>query len=685
MLYQSANNDIDRDFSQVAAASATRVLVCGLGSLGQYCVVKLKEFGVTVSGIDIGKPQIWDIPNLPDLLDELVIGDCRSPAVLEQVKLCQCRAVLLVSSDERVNIDAAFAIRVIHPQVRLVVRSAQQNLNELLDRQLGNFEAFAATQLSAPTFAIAALKSEIQGLIELEDRLLRVVQRRVEANHHWCDRRQLHELNNRTRRVLSHVTASTALPSEFFQWEADTIIRAGDTIAYIEIAEEMAGSAIPVRRKTRFKFNNWRRNFRGIFLPKWQHLVSWYASERQQAKQVAAIVGIAVLILMGLGVLVLKAAHPQEGWLDALYVTGVMLLGSYDTVFGALSSSDTAPLWLRFMNLSYMLAGTASIAVLYALLTESLLAAKFQLPQRRPPIPAQDHVVLIGLGRVGRQIATALQQLKQPLVGVSASELEPTTLPQMPLVVGNPTDVLSKVNLTTAKSIVVATDDEIANLEIGLMANGVNSSAHLVIRTFDPRFSDNLARILPEAEILCIYALAAEAFAAAAFGENILNLLRLGDRTLLVGEYNIQPGEPLCGLLLAEAAYGYGIVPLLYQAPTVAPEFMPSEDLRLDLGDRLIALVTVDSLHRLERGEMLPRRWQVRVDKTVAKTAMFEAARTIARISGCRIDLATEMLQRSPTVLSIPLYEHQAQRLVRELSKAQTIASAIDLSAITYH
>jgi Trk K+ transport system NAD-binding subunit len=330
-----------------------------------------------------------------------------------------------------------------------------------------------------------------------------------------------------------------------------------------------------------------------------------------------------------------------------------------------------------------MLAGTASIAVLYALLTESLLAAKFQLPQRRPPIPAQDHIVLIGLGRVGRQIATVLQQLQQPLVGVSTSQLEPSVLPRMPLAVGNPTDVLSKVNLTTAKSVVVATDDEITNLEIGLMARGVNPQARLVIRTFDPRFSDNLARILPEAEVLCVYALAAQAFAAAAFGENILNLLRLGDRTLLVGEYNIQPGEPLCGLLLAEAAYGYGIVPLLYQAPTATPEFMPSEDLRLATGDRLIALVTVDSLHRLEREEMLPRRWQVRLDKTVAKTAVFEAARTIARISGCRLALATEILQRSPTVISIPLYKHQAQRLVRELGKVQAIASAIDLSVLT--
>lgn len=107
----------------------------------------------------------------------------------------------------------------------------------------------------------------------------------------------------------------------------------------------------------------------------------------------------------------MKATHPQESWLKTFYVTGVMLLGSYEIVFGALSPSDTTPLWNAYELLSYTLAGTASIAVLYALLTESLLAAKFQLPNKRLPIPQQDHIVLIGLDRVGRQVATFLQQL----------------------------------------------------------------------------------------------------------------------------------------------------------------------------------------------------------------------------------------------------------------------------------
>lgn len=112
---------------------------------------------------DIAQPNGWEVTSLPDLLENLVIGDCRQLDILKQTKIQQCRAVLLVTSDERVNIEAAFAIRLLNPQARLIVRSAKQNLNELLGQSLGNFIAFEATQLPVPAFAIAALGSEIRG------------------------------------------------------------------------------------------------------------------------------------------------------------------------------------------------------------------------------------------------------------------------------------------------------------------------------------------------------------------------------------------------------------------------------------------------------------------------------------------------------------------------------------------
>jgi voltage-gated potassium channel Kch len=658
-------------------------LVCGLGSLGQFCVSVLKEFGVPVSAITIHRPESWEVTNLPDFLEELQIGDCRQPDILVKAGAQNCRAVLLTTSDERVNIEAAFAIRVLNPHVRLVVRSAKQSLNELLRQGLGNFVALEASQLPAPAFAIAALGSEIRGFINLDDYMLRVVKIPIDQTHRWCDRRLLHELNAPARRILSHIPEGSSLPTEFYQWEPDARIQSGDLVAYIEVTEGWTEFVTaPAADRISFKALNQRR----LSWKRLRHYLSghffrqkltefWRSTAQQQTKRVATVVGVAIFSLLVCGTVILKFSNPQAPWLAAFYAAGVMLLGSYDTVFGIFSPTDTIPLWLRLMNLSYMLAGTASIAVLYALLTESLLAAKFQLPKKRPPVPLQDHVVLVGLGRVGRRVAAFLQHIKQPLVGVSTAPLEVGVLPSMPLIVGDLTSALSRVNLATAKSVVVATDDEMANLELGLMAHAANPDCALVIRTFDPRFSSSIDRLLPYAKVLSAYDLAAEAFVVSAFGENVLSLLRLNEQTVLVTEYTIAAGDTLNGRLLAEVAYGYGVVPILHQRSLKEQiHLMPSDDLRLDVGDRLVVLATINGLQQIERGEMLPRQWQVYVDKALSKDAIFAGATAIARISGCGINHARDVMNQLPTVLPIPLYKHQAQRLIRELGKAQVLA-----------
>lgn len=402
----------------------------------------------------------------------------------------------------------------------------------------------------------------------------------------------------------------------------------------------------------------------------------WSSNAQQQTKRVALIVGVMMLFLLLLGTLILTATQPHVNFLRAFYAAAVMLLGSNDAVFAALDPSDETPPWMRLMNLIYMLAGTASIAVLYALLTETLLSAKFQLPKKRPAIPEQNHVVLIGLGRIGRRVATFLQQIKQPLVGINNTPLEPTVLPLMPLMIGDLAISLSKVNLETAKSVVVATDDEMVNLEVGLMAHRINPNCAVVIRTFDPRFSASVDRLLPYAKVLCAYDLAAEAYVAAAFGENILSLMRINQQTVLVTEYTINENDTLHGRLLSEIAYGYGVVPILHQRYAQDARLMPLEDTKPEVDDRLILMATIDSLQRIERGELLPRTWTVHIERALSKDAVFDSANAIARISDCGIQLAREVMNQLPAVLPVPLYQHQALRLVRELKKCQAIAQA---------
>jgi voltage-gated potassium channel Kch len=672
-MQQKANSQILLD----------RFLVCGLGSLGQQCVAALKRFEVSVIAIEKNPSQDWDIPDLPNLLDTFLIGDCRYTSVLEQAKIQQCRAVILVTDSEQVNAETALAVRKLNPETRLVVRSAKENLNELLGEHLGNFVAFEATQLPAPTIALAALGTGIRGLFNLEGQWLRVVKHQIQLGDRWCTQRLLHELNTKNRRILHHTPYGAPPSQSFHEWEPDARVQAGDTLAYIETTELSAIYSENLARNTRsaprpllvrVKHLNWA-------ILKQQIAEFWRSADNNRLRQVGIVCAIILSVLLLSGMLLYKLNAPGISWADSFLTSALLLLGGFGDLFGGFNFKEfPVPLWLRFISLGMAIVGTIFVGIVYSFLTERLLAARFQLSKRRPPIPQKDHVVVVGLGRVGQRVATLLQQFKQPLVGISLNtEFDMTILPEMPLIVGNLKESLSKANLSTAKSVVVVTDEEMLNLEIGLMARDANPNSNLVIRTFGQGLSDNLAGLLPSAQVLGAYAVAAEAFAGAAFGEKILNLFRLNKKTILVTEYQIEVGDTLNGLLLSEVAYGYGVVPILYQKDQEASKLMPSEDIRLGVSDRIVVLATSNGLRRIERGisSIMPKGWRVQVEKALTDEAVFEGANALARISGCSLNTARDLMKNLPGTLQSPLYKHQAQRLVRELGKAQVVAHLV--------
>jgi Trk K+ transport system NAD-binding subunit len=648
-------------------------LVCGLGSLGQYCVAALKEFGVTVHAVETVQPQNWEIPNLPTMLDQLLLGDCRQSQVLEQAGIRQCRAVLLVTADEGINTAAAFAARSLNPNVRLVMRSAQENLNELLRQQLGNFVAYEATQLPAPSFALAALDSETQGFFTLGDQLLQVSTIQITPTHPWCDR-PLYELNQRNHRVLYHAREMSQIPDSLSAWEPEVTLRAGDCITLIE----MTGLATPAPRS--------QRNFRWVW-QSFKRILSWRNFQQafqlfwRDSRQTQRVVGTSTILTIGLflgGTLLYKFQYANLSFSDALNIALVLIIGGFDNLFGQLKLEFVLPWWLYLFSLSMTIAGTIFVGILYATLTEWVLATRFQFLRPRSPMPTSNHIVLIGLGRVGQQVASLLQELHQPLIGVSSNTLPAEALPGLPLVTGKTKDALTKANVAAAKSVIVVTDSEVANLEIGLMARAMNPTCNLVLRTTDPIFAENVARLLPDARVFGAYALAAEAYVGAAFGENILYVFRINKRTTLVTEYQIERGDTLNGLLLAEVAYGYGVVPILHHKQGYeVVHVLPSEDARLQVGDRLIVLATIEGLQRIEQGAMSAKRWQVRIEQILSTQTISIATRAIVHIAGCDIMTASSFLKHPPCTIPALLHKQQALRLIRDLKIYQVIACLV--------
>ncbi len=521
-------------------------LVCGLKSLGQHCVAVLKDYNVKVRAIDDIQPEYWEVPELPSLLDELIIGDCRQASVLEQAGIGECRSILLVTVNERINIEAAFVARRINPQVRVIVSSNQQNFNELLYENLGNFVAFEPNHLSAHAFALTALRSEAIGYFTLEGQLLRVIEHQVRPKDSWCNDKPVYRLNLTTRCILSHIPVDSRTLPQFYNWNPEAIVQIGDTLIYLEVVRELElsepsfiknpkGYALKDSLSVTKRMVNhtasrhdrvWQWQFWQSITPKklWQKTVRFWQDHYQsqnQIRRIATIYAVTVFTLWIFGIFIYRFYYPGITFSEAFYATAVLLLGGYGDLFGeikftsALQSSEYMPWWLRLFSLGLTLIGQAFVGVLYALLTSALVTSRFQFFNSTPPIPQRNHVVLVSLNTLGQRVAAILQELNQPLVGLNTTTHEGQALPNIPLVEGNVTEALVKANLANAKSIVLLGDDHLENLEIGLIAGAIAPAIPLIIRTQDRQFSDSVAPLFVDAKVLCDAVLSAEVFACA--------------------------------------------------------------------------------------------------------------------------------------------------------------------------
>ena len=142
-------------------------------------------------------------------------------------------------------------------------------------------------------------------------------------------------------------------------------------------------------------------------------------------------------------------------------------------------------------------------------------------------------------------------------------------------------------------------------------------------------------------------------------------------------QYEIEADDTLHGLLLADIAYGYGVVPIWHQRAQKPPKLMPSDDMNLQVGDRLIVLATIRGLRRVEDGDLAPKLWQVQVDQLFSQDAEFEGGAALARIAGCDIQEARQLMTQVPFLFPHGLYRHQALRLVRKLEKSRVKARII--------
>jgi Trk K+ transport system NAD-binding subunit len=112
-------------------------------------------------------------------------------------------------------------------------------------------------------------------------------------------------------------------------------------------------------------------------------------------------------------------------------------------------------------------------------------------------------------------------------------------------------ETLRALNIDKARSIVVATDDDAANLETALNARAFNPGIRVVLRLFDFDLAARVERAFNIHISRSVSALAAPRFAAAAIAGRVAATIPIGPRVLVVAQTTVEPSSQAAGQTVA--------------------------------------------------------------------------------------------------------------------------------------
>ncbi|MBN2194293.1 MAG: NAD-binding protein [Polyangiaceae bacterium] len=205
-----------------------------------------------------------------------------------------------------------------------------------------------------------------------------------------------------------------------------------------------------------------------------------------------------------------------------------------------------------------------------------------------------NHVVLVGLGRVGYRTYRALHGLGVPLVVIDVNKdgefLSDVRRDGTPIIIGDARReaLLITAGVERAAAILAATNDDLANLEVVLDAKQRNPGIRVVIRMFDQNMADKVQAGFGIQAALSSTALSAPTFAAAAVVPHLVASSLLDDRLVLMVNRVIRDGESWCGRTLAELAEAHRIAFVRRTPPSGETQMFPPPSTKLGAGDVVV-------------------------------------------------------------------------------------------------
>lgn len=218
----------------------------------------------------------------------------------------------------------------------------------------------------------------------------------------------------------------------------------------------------------------------------------------------------------------------------------------------------------------------------------------------------KDHVVLVGLGKLGIRVFHLLRGMGQRVVVLERNEhgqfLEDVRRDGSPLFVGDARReaFLVDAGVGRARSIVLATDQDLTNLEIALDARRINPQIRVVLRMFDPNMADKVRDGFQIHSVMSSSDLSAPAFAVAALERNIVASTVIDGVLVVTQRCTASAGGPLSGRSVGDLARSHGVGVVEHRPRAGAVRLFPAPEVAIDAGDVVLVQGPYDVLERLD-------------------------------------------------------------------------------------
>ena len=171
----------------VAETYSNHIVIVGLGHLGFRLARALHQMGETFLVVEanpetalLSEVEVWRVP--------IIQGDAVKYDVLRKARVDRAHTIVIVTSDDTLNLQIAIHARAIHPQIRTIVRLFDDEFAREVRQAFGITAAYSASAFAAPAFAAAAANVDLTPAVTVGGRQLNMSHCAIDARSPFAGR-----------------------------------------------------------------------------------------------------------------------------------------------------------------------------------------------------------------------------------------------------------------------------------------------------------------------------------------------------------------------------------------------------------------------------------------------------------------------------------------------------------------